>query len=122
MARCSRIPAAPRRYSEEQYLKSPAEMAELFADAPELLANSVEIAKRCSLEIKLGSSMLPAYPVPAGTTTEEFLRDEARRGLAQRLEESVEACGAARRLPQLCRRASISSSASSAAWVLPDTS
>jgi DNA polymerase-3 subunit alpha len=78
----------PRRYSEEQYLKTPAEMAELFADAPELLANSVEIAKRCSLEIKLGASMLPAYPVPAGSTTEDFLREEARRGLAARLGEA----------------------------------
>ena len=78
----------PRRYSEEQYLKSPAEMCELFADAPELLANSVEIAKRCSLEIKLGASMLPAYPVPAGSTTEDFLREEAGRGLASRLEEA----------------------------------
>ena len=77
-----------RRYSEEQYLKTPTEMAELFADAPELLANSVEIAKRCSLEIKLGSSMLPAYPVPAGSTTEDFLRVEAERGLRQRLEEA----------------------------------
>jgi len=77
-----------RRYSEEQYLKTPAEMSALFADAPELLANSVEIARRCSLEIKLGSSMLPAYPVPAGSTTEEFLREEARRGLALRLDEA----------------------------------
>lgn len=73
-------PSRPRRYSEEQYLKSPAEMAETFADAPELLANTVEVAKRCSLEIKLGASMLPAYPVPAGSTTEEFLRDESARG------------------------------------------
>ncbi|HEY3849695.1 MAG TPA: DNA polymerase III subunit alpha [Steroidobacteraceae bacterium] len=78
----------PRRYSEEQYLKTPAEMSELFADAPELLANSIEIAKRCSLEIKLGASMLPAYPVPAGSTTEEFLREEARRGLGSRLHEA----------------------------------
>ena len=78
----------PRRYSEEQYLKTPAQMSELFADAPELLANSVEIAKRCSLEIKLGSSMLPAYPVPAGSTTEDFLREEAQRGLAMRLDEA----------------------------------
>ncbi|MGD0502190.1 MAG: DNA polymerase III subunit alpha [Steroidobacteraceae bacterium] len=77
-----------RRYSEEQYLKTPVEMSALFADAPELLANSVEIAKRCSLEIKLGSSMLPAYPVPAGSTTEDFLREEAQRGLAMRLEEA----------------------------------
>jgi DNA polymerase-3 subunit alpha len=77
-----------RRYSEEQYLKTPDEMRELFADAPELLANSVEIARRCSLEIKLGAAMLPAYPVPAGSTTEDFLRLEAESGLRQRLEEA----------------------------------
>jgi DNA polymerase-3 subunit alpha len=75
----------PRRYSEEQYLKSPAEMADLFRDAPELLANTIEIAKRCSLEIRLGASMLPAYPVPSGSSTEEFLREESRRGLQARL-------------------------------------
>ncbi len=74
-----------RRYSEEQYLKSPAQMAVLFADAPELLANTVQVAKRCSLEIRLGASMLPAYPVPAETSTEDFLRLEARRGLESRL-------------------------------------
>jgi DNA polymerase-3 subunit alpha len=76
------------RYSEEQYLKSPAEMAELFADAPQLLANTFEIAKRCSLEIRLGASMLPAYPVPAGSSTEEFLREESKRGLGERVAAS----------------------------------
>ena len=89
-------PKRPRRYSEEQYLKTPAEMAELFADAPELLVNTIEIAKRCSLEINLGSSMLPAYPVPPGATTEEFLRQEAHRGLASRLEEAKSLRGVAR--------------------------
>jgi DNA polymerase III subunit alpha len=78
----------PHRYSEEQYLKSPAEMAELFADAPELLANTLEIAKRCSLEIRLGASMLPAYPVPAGSSTEQFLREESKRGLGGRVAAS----------------------------------
>jgi len=77
-----------RRYSEEQYLKTPDEMAELFADVPELLVNTVEVAKRCSLEIKLGASMLPAYPVPAGSTTEQFLRDESQHGLDQRLKQA----------------------------------
>jgi DNA polymerase III subunit alpha len=77
-----------RRYSEEQYLKTPDEMAELFADVPELLVNTVEVAKRCSLEIKLGASMLPAYPVPAGSTTEQFLRDESRHGLDERLRQA----------------------------------
>jgi DNA polymerase-3 subunit alpha len=75
----------PRRYSEEQYLKTPAEMLELFQDAPELLANTFEIAKRCSLEIRLGASMLPAYPVPDGSSTEDFLREESRSGLRGRL-------------------------------------
>jgi DNA polymerase-3 subunit alpha len=75
----------PRRYSEQQYLKSPAEMAVLFADLPALLEQSVEIAKRCSLELKLGKSYLPEFPVPAGTTPAAFLRAEADRGLAARL-------------------------------------
>jgi len=78
----------PRRYSEEQYLKTPAEMQALFSDVPELLANSVEIARRCSLEIKLGASMLPAYPTPAATSAEQFLREEAERGLTARIEAS----------------------------------
>jgi DNA polymerase-3 subunit alpha len=77
-----------RRYSEEQYLKTPDEMAALFADVPELLVNTVEVAKRCSLEIKLGASMLPAYPVPAGSTTEEFLRDQSQHGLDERLKQA----------------------------------
>ncbi|MGA2187549.1 MAG: DNA polymerase III subunit alpha [Steroidobacteraceae bacterium] len=85
----------PRRYSEDQYLKTPVEMAELFADAPELLENTVEVAKRCSLEITLGASMLPAYPVPAGSSTEQFLRDESQRGLDERLEQARTLQGAA---------------------------
>jgi DNA polymerase-3 subunit alpha len=86
----------PRRYSEEQYLKSPQEMAALFADAPALLENTVEVAKRCSLQIKLGASMLPAYPVPAGSSTEAFLVAEAERGLNARLEEAKQLLGVTR--------------------------
>jgi DNA polymerase-3 subunit alpha len=90
-------PGRARRYSEEQYLKSPAEMAELFKDAPELLDNTVEVAKRCSLEIRLGSSMLPAYPVPRGSNTEDYLREEAVRGLDARLAASRGAAAVADR-------------------------
>ncbi len=86
----------PRRYSEEQYLKSPQEMAALFADAPALLDNTVEVAKRCSLQIKLGASMLPAYPVPAGSTTEAFLVAESERGLAARFKEAEQLLGLTR--------------------------
>ncbi len=88
-----------RRYSEEQYLKSPAEMEELFKDAPELLDNTLEVAKRCSLEIRLGSSMLPAYPVPQGSNTEEYLRAEASRGLAAR--RALRDAAAQRATPEL---------------------
>jgi DNA polymerase-3 subunit alpha len=75
----------PKRYSEEQYLKSAAEMAELFADLPGAVENTVEIARRCSLEVRLGKSFLPEYPVPKGLTTAQFLEAEARRGLEARL-------------------------------------
>ncbi|HYK25799.1 MAG TPA: DNA polymerase III subunit alpha, partial [Steroidobacteraceae bacterium] len=78
-------PSRPRRYSPQQYLRTPAEMAALFADLPEALANSVEIARRCSLVLKLGEARLPEYPVPAGATTAEYLRAEAKRGLSERL-------------------------------------
>src|SRR5258707_7298821 len=69
-------------------------MLQLFHDAPELLANTIEIAKRCSLEIRLGASMLPAYPVPGGSSTEDFLREESRRGLQARLAASTALAGA----------------------------
>ena len=51
-----------RLFTEEQYFKSTAEMAELFADLPEALANSVEIAKRCNVTIQLGKNYLPDFP------------------------------------------------------------
>jgi DNA polymerase III subunit alpha len=74
-----------RRYTQQQYLRTPQEMAALFADVPEALANSVCIAQRCSLVLKLGEARLPQYPVPEGLTTAEFLRVESDRGLQQRL-------------------------------------
>jgi len=73
-----------RRYSRQQYLRTPQEMAALFADVPEALANSVEIARRCSLTLNLGEARLPQYPVPDGVSTEQFLRGEAGGGLAAR--------------------------------------
>jgi DNA polymerase-3 subunit alpha len=74
----------PRDYSEEQYFRSEAEMVDLFPDIPEALENSVEIAKRCNLTLALGKAHLPAYEVPDGFTTDEFLAAEAEKGLGQR--------------------------------------
>ena len=77
-------PGRVRRYTRQQYLRTAQEMAALFADVPEALANTVEIARRCSLTLKLGEARLPQYPVPEGLTTDQFLREEARAGLATR--------------------------------------
>jgi DNA polymerase-3 subunit alpha len=75
----------PRDYSEQQYLRSEADMLALFSDIPEALENSVEIAKRCNLTLALGETHLPAYEVPDGFTVDNFLAQEAEQGLIQRL-------------------------------------
>ncbi|HEV2111263.1 MAG TPA: DNA polymerase III subunit alpha [Gammaproteobacteria bacterium] len=89
-------PRRPRLYSEQQYLKSAAEMAELFADLPEALDNSVEIARRCNLTLELGKNFLPDFPVPDGHSIESFLKLEAERGLKERLEKILAKAGAQR--------------------------
>jgi DNA polymerase III subunit alpha len=78
-------PRRERRYSEAQYLKSADEMAELFSDLPEALENTVEIARRCNVEVSLGRYYLPNYPVPDGVSLESYLEQQARAGLDQRL-------------------------------------
>ena len=80
----------PRSYSDQQYLKSSAEMAELFADVPEALSNAVEIARRCNLDLTLGKSVLPEFPVPDGKNEAEFLESEARLGLESLLATKFE--------------------------------
>jgi DNA polymerase-3 subunit alpha len=79
----------PRLYSKDQYLKSPEDMAALFHDIPEALENSVEISKRCNLDLSLGQSYLPAFPVPQGLTAEQFLRSESDAGLDRLLERKA---------------------------------
>ncbi|MBM4221364.1 MAG: DNA polymerase III subunit alpha, partial [Gammaproteobacteria bacterium] len=81
-------PGRPRLYSEQQYLRSPAEMQVLFADLPEALANSVEIARRCNVTLSLGETHLPDYAVPDGLLPADFLRRQAEEGLAARLAEA----------------------------------
>lgn len=72
-------------YIEEQYLKTPEEMNELFSDLPEALENSVEIAKRCNLEIKLDQVFLPQYPVPPGYTVEQYFIETAHAALEKKI-------------------------------------
>ncbi|MBS0284076.1 MAG: DNA polymerase III subunit alpha, partial [Proteobacteria bacterium] len=86
-------PKRPRDYTPEQYLKSAEEMQDLFADIPEALENSVEIAQRCNLEMKFGEYFLPAFPVPAQQTEDSFIRSQAQAGLETRLSKHGLAAG-----------------------------
>ncbi|NVF13409.1 DNA polymerase III subunit alpha [Vreelandella maris] len=79
-------PRRERRYTEEQYLKSPDEMAALFADIPEALENSVMIAERCSVDVRLGEIFLPEFGIPEGMTQDEFFRKVSHDGLTDRLD------------------------------------
>jgi len=80
-------PRRVRRFTEEQYFKSQAEMAEQFADLPSALENTLEIARRCSLSMTLGKPSLPQFPTPEGLTIDEFMSSLAREGLVRRMEK-----------------------------------
>ncbi|MFM2485863.1 DNA polymerase III subunit alpha [Celerinatantimonas yamalensis] len=74
----------PKLYSREQYLRSEQQMCELFEDIPEALANSVEIAKRCNVTIRLGEYFLPEFPT-GGQEINAFFCEKAHHGLEDRL-------------------------------------
>ena len=78
-------PRRPKNYSAQQYLRSEEEMCELFSDIPEALENSVEIAKRCNVTVRLGEYFLPNFPTE-GLAIEDFLIKKSEEGLERRLE------------------------------------
>ncbi|MCG3883769.1 DNA polymerase III subunit alpha [Photobacterium leiognathi] len=78
-------PNRPKLYSAQQYLRSEEEMCELFADIPEALQNSVEIAKRCNVTVRLGEYFLPNFPT-GDMSIEDFLVMKSKEGLEERLE------------------------------------
>ena len=80
-------PRRPRRFSPDQYFKTQTEMAQLYADIPQALANTIEIAKRCNLTIELGKSKLPRFPTPHNESLDEYLRGCAQSGLERRLQQ-----------------------------------
>src|SRR5579864_9524694 len=67
-------PARWRFSTQENYLKTPAEMIEAFADMPEALASTIEVADQCELKIALGATLLPPFDVPDGMTRDQYLR------------------------------------------------
>jgi len=78
-------PKRPKNYSDQQYFKTAAEMAELFSDIPEALQNTVEIAKRCTVELALDKAYLPQFPLPSGVELQKYFEEKAYAGLSERL-------------------------------------
>ena len=78
-----------RKFTREQYFKSSAQMAELFADVPSALANTLEIARRCNLTLELGKPMLPDFPTPevdgVRLPIDAYFRHASFEGLDERL-------------------------------------
>ena len=79
-------PGRPREHSEGQYLRRPGEMLELFSDIPEAIEATLDIARRCNLDLEL-IQRLPDYPLPPGETAglDEYLSKVAEAGLQERL-------------------------------------
>lgn len=78
-------PRRERRFTDQQYLRSAEEMIELFQDIPEAIENTLEIARRCSVPVKMGEYSLPNYPIPDGLTMDEYFRKVSEEGLEERL-------------------------------------
>ncbi len=76
----------PRQYTSQQYLRDAASMEQLFADIPEALAASVDIARRCSVDLE-PVQRLPDYPLPPGEAAnlDQYLHKVAEQGLRERL-------------------------------------
>jgi DNA polymerase-3 subunit alpha len=74
-----------KQFTAQQYFKTQAEMTEMFADLPEALQNSVEIARRCNLSLVLGKPSLPDFPTPDGQGLDDYLREQAQIGLQKRM-------------------------------------
>ena len=80
--------ADPKRFkfdNDEFYLKTPAQMRELFKDIPESCDNTLLIAERCDVKLRENENLLPAFEVPAGETEDSWLRKESVRGLLEKL-------------------------------------
>ena len=75
----------PKHFGEDQHFLTQDQMAERFADIPAALANAVEIACRCNLELTLGKPKLPLFPTPAGVTLDDYLGQLSRERLEERL-------------------------------------
>ena len=84
--------ADPKRFkfdNDEFYLKTPAQMRELFKEIPESCDNTLLIAERCNVTLREGENLLPRFEVPAGETEDSWLIKESERGLNERMGSRV---------------------------------
>ncbi len=70
--------------TQENYLKTPDEMIEAFADMPEALVSTIEVADQCDLKLHLGATLLPPFDVPEGMTPDQYLRQLVLKGMEWR--------------------------------------
>jgi DNA polymerase-3 subunit alpha len=80
--------ADPKRFkfdNDEFYLKTPAQMRELFKEIPESCDNTLLIAERCNVTLREGENLLPRFEVPAGESEDSWLVKESERGLLERM-------------------------------------
>jgi len=86
------ILADPKRFkfdNNQFYLKSAAEMRELFKEIPESCDNTLLIAERCNVTLREGENLLPKFTVPESETEDSWLRKEAQKGLAEKISGSI---------------------------------
>ena len=82
----------PKRFrfdARDFYLKSAAEMREVWSELPEACDNTLLVAERCNVEFNEGANLMPRFPVPAGESEESWLVKEVERGLARRFPAGV---------------------------------
>jgi DNA polymerase III subunit alpha len=80
--------ADPKRFkfdNDSFYVKTPAQMRELFKEIPQSCDNTLLIAERCNVTLREGENLLPQFTVPAGETEDSWLKKEAERGLIARM-------------------------------------
>jgi DNA polymerase-3 subunit alpha len=70
--------------TNEFYLRDSGEMAAAFAEWPQAIASTLEIAERCSVELELGKQLIPSFQTPDGSTEHEYLRARVQEGLRRR--------------------------------------
>jgi len=82
--------------TNEFYLRSGEEMEQSFAEWPEAIASTLEIAQRCDVELELGRQLIPRYPMPDGVSEAEYLSSLVQQGLRYRYGDPPPAAAVAR--------------------------